>query len=77
MMSISREVSNICKGFAILIIILCHVGNYFTRILTPLGGAGVSIFLILSGYGLLCSLLGTFLLYYIDKIILKILERIR
>lgn len=38
MMSVSREVSNICKGFAILIIILCHVGNYFTRILTPLGG---------------------------------------
>lgn len=41
------------RGIAIIIIIISHLGGvYGTRIFTPLGGIGVSIFLIISGYGL-------------------------
>ena len=43
------------KKIAILIVVLCHyMGTYGegTTIFTPLGGIGVSIFLILSAYGL-------------------------
>ena len=40
------------KGIAIVIIILCHTMGCFTRVFTPLGGIGVAMFLILSGYGL-------------------------
>jgi peptidoglycan/LPS O-acetylase OafA/YrhL len=41
------------RGIAILMVILQHTGGDFgTRIFTPLGGGGVAVFLILSGYGL-------------------------
>ena len=41
------------KGVAILLVVFCHLGGkYGIRILTPLGGTGVAIFLIVSGYGL-------------------------
>lgn len=52
---LSREQSTALKGFAIAIVILCHVGNHYTRAFTPLGGIGVALFLALSGYGLECS----------------------
>lgn len=52
---LSREQSTALKGFAIAIVILCHVGNHYTRVFTPLGGIGVALFLVLSGYGLECS----------------------
>ena len=52
---LSREQSTALKGFAIAIVILCHVGNHYTRVFTPLGGIGVALFLTLSGYGLECS----------------------
>ncbi|MFI3327051.1 MAG: hypothetical protein R3Y35_12910 [Clostridia bacterium] len=45
--------ADIYRGIATLIIILQHVsGLYGTRLFTPLGGIGVAIFLISSGYGL-------------------------
>lgn len=46
--------TTISKGIAILMIMLCHCSNSWShgRLLTPLGGIGVSIFLITSGYGL-------------------------
>lgn len=51
----NREMTNIYKGIAILLVILCHFMGTFGRgitIFTPLGGIGVAIFLLLSGYGL-------------------------
>ncbi|MCD7791347.1 MAG: acyltransferase family protein [Bacteroides thetaiotaomicron] len=50
--ALQMKQSNIIKGFAILLVVLCHLGGYFTRFLTPLGGIGVAVFLILSAYGL-------------------------
>lgn len=41
------------RGIAILFVVLHHVSNtYNSNLFTPLGGIGVSMFLILSGYGL-------------------------
>lgn len=52
-MYISREDTLIFKGIAILLVLICHiVGVFGIRYATPLGGIGVSIFLLLSGYGL-------------------------
>ncbi len=49
----SREYSLVGKGFAIAIVVYGHLGNLFNiRYLTPLGGIGVAMFLILSGYGI-------------------------
>lgn len=50
-----RYCTNIMKGVAILCIVMCHMmGTFGSGIVyfTPLGGIGVSIFLILSAYGL-------------------------
>lgn len=50
---LSFEVTDCCKGVAILLIMLSHVsGTMGTVLLTPLGGTGVAMFLFLSGYGL-------------------------
>lgn len=51
-----KHYTTIYKGLAILLIILCHTagsfgGGRFT-LFTPLGGIGVAVFLLLSGYGL-------------------------
>lgn len=49
----SFQHSNAYRGIAALIIMFQHVaGKYGVRYLTPLGGTGVAIFLISSGYGL-------------------------
>lgn len=50
-----KNSTNIMKGVAILCIVMCHMmGTFGNGIVyfTPLGGIGVSIFLILSAYGL-------------------------
>lgn len=50
---LSRTHSTIYMGVAALIIMLQHVdGSFGTRVFTPLGGTGVAMFLIASGYGL-------------------------
>lgn len=54
-MLLNKLDSSILKGIAILLVIICHIGNNYFRYFTPLGGIGVSIFLILSGYGLTAS----------------------
>lgn len=50
-----RYFTSVMKGIAILGVMLCHFmgtfGNGIT-LFTPLGGIGVSIFLIMSGFGL-------------------------
>ncbi len=54
-MQISKKSAAANKAAAILMIILCHsVGSFCSgiRVFTPLGGIGVAVFLILSGYGL-------------------------
>lgn len=49
----SKDYSLIGKGLAIAIVVYGHLGEYFhIRYLTPLGGIGVAMFLILSGYGI-------------------------
>lgn len=50
-----RTNSKIMKGIAILAVMLCHLMGTFgggTTLFTPLGGIGVSIFLMLSAYGI-------------------------
>lgn len=49
---LSIESSTILKGIAIICIVVSHICTPYTRLTTPLGGIGVAIFLILSGYGL-------------------------
>lgn len=49
----NRDYTNLLRGVAILFVVLHHVANiYGIRYFTPLGGVGVAMFLILSGYGL-------------------------
>lgn len=49
----SKDYSMIGKGLAIAIVVYGHLGEFFhIRYLTPLGGIGVAMFLILSGYGI-------------------------
>lgn len=50
--NISRENSNLLKGFSILCIMCCHFLGEWTRFVTPIAGIGVALFLICSGYGL-------------------------
>lgn len=57
---ISRNISTMMKGIAIIFVILGHILNYcvgssVVKVVGLLGTGGVWIFLILSGYGLYCS----------------------
>lgn len=49
-----KEFTNALRGLAILLIVIQHVGGgkFFINQLTPCGGTGVALFLLLSGYGL-------------------------
>mgnify|MGYP000165746663 FL=1 len=50
---LARHNTDVYRGWAIIIIMLCHVAGSFSCVFfTPLGGIGVAIFLLLSGYGL-------------------------
>lgn len=49
---LGRNWTTSMKGLAIMLIMLCHCSSYWGVYYTPLGGIGVAIFLILSGYGL-------------------------
>lgn len=50
---LSFEYTTILRGVAILMVYLQHtMGALGSRFFTPLGGGGVAVFLILSGYGL-------------------------
>lgn len=48
----SRIYTTILKGVAIILVLICHFSGNMSRIFTPLGGIGVAMFLVLSGYGL-------------------------
>lgn len=52
-----KESTTAIKGIAILLVIISHIGQfgYGIRMFVPLGGIGVAVFLILSGYGLMES----------------------
>lgn len=52
----SVERTNILRGIAIILVMMMHAScDAGERVFTPMGGIGVSIFLILSGYGLSVS----------------------
>lgn len=68
----SMQYTTIIKGIAILIIMLGHVANFWggVRWFTPLGGIGVAMFLIISGFGLAESYKKTGLKnYWVKKLI--------
>lgn len=70
---LSFDISTILRGIAILLVIFQHIGGSFgTNILTPLGGTGVAIFLILSGYGINESFKKKGLDYYWKNRIIKV-----
>ena len=47
------ELTNAYRGVAILMVIIQHCsGKLGTNVFTPLGGMGVAVFLVLSGFGL-------------------------
>ena len=54
---LSKALTTNLKGIAILLIVVSHIGDggFHHRVFVPLGGIGVAIFLILSGYGLMES----------------------
>lgn len=44
--------TDICRGWAIIIIMVGHISGCWNRVgFGPFGGTGVAIFLLLSGYG--------------------------
>ena len=53
---LSFDNTTIMRGVAILMVVIHHLSLWFgTNVLTPWGGGGVAIFMILSGYGLTMS----------------------
>ena len=83
--ALGRYNTTVYKGVAILSVMLCHFMGRFGHGITwftPLGGIGVAVFLVLSGYGLTVSwektghkawwrkrLLSTFLPYFLIQIV--------
>lgn len=66
--------TNIIKSIAILLVVTAHVDAYWSKVggLQFIGGIGVSLFLICSGYGLYCSYSSSGLKNYFKKKIVKI-----
>lgn len=59
---IDKKSSKELKGIAVIFVILSHFASYLNvsglfKVLFPLGGIGVALFLFLSGYGLTKSTL--------------------
>lgn len=53
---LSIQTTTVMRGIAILMVVIHHLSLWLgTNIFTPLGGGGVAIFMILSGYGLTMS----------------------
>lgn len=53
---ISKEISGAISAIGCLMVLFSHFGSYLElRVFAPLGSGGVSLFLILSGYGLYVS----------------------
>lgn len=52
----SRSHTNMLRGLSMLLIICHHISGIFIdqwqRLLTPMGGVGVAVFLVISGYGI-------------------------
>lgn len=66
--------TGIAKGIAVFMILISHIGDKSGyRFFTPLGGIGVSIFIICSGYGLYKSYLKNGLTNYFRKRFVKLL----
>lgn len=71
---LSKQHTNIIKGIATLLIILSHIANFKgLSVLIPLGGIGVAIFMLSSGYGLNESFQKNGLNHYFKKRVFKIL----
>jgi len=76
----SREITNYLKGLAILVVYLSHfANNYVVGFSTQYGNGFVSIFFILSGFGIYASLkkqsnfqYGNFVLNFFRKRIIRI-----
>lgn len=65
--------TDMMKGIAIMLVIISHLGGILgVRYFTPLGGIGVSIFLICSGYGLSKSYISKGLSGYWENRILRV-----
>ena len=52
----NRDNTNYARGVSILMILVCHIAAVMlpqsvARLMTPLGGIGVAVFLVISGYG--------------------------
>lgn len=52
----NRDNTNYARGVSILMILVCHIAAMMlpqsvARLMTPLGGIGVAVFLVISGYG--------------------------
>lgn len=70
----SIDHTNVVRGVAVVLIVISHIGDKSgLRYFTPLGGIGVSIFLICSGYGLYKSYIKNGLDRFFEKRIFKIL----
>lgn len=62
------------RGIAILMILVGHIsGAFHTVVLSPLASAGVTIFMILSGYGLQCSFVKNGLKHFWSKKYLRVM----
>lgn len=69
----NREHTDVLRGLSMLLVISGHVGVGVIHSLVALGGIGVSIFLIISGYGLHQSFLKNGLNNFCSKRLLRVL----
>ena len=70
----SLDFTNCLRGVAILMVMVGHVSGMMNTVLfTPLGGTGVALFLLLSGFGLNESFKKQGLTFYWHKKVLRVL----